>query len=102
MRPGLVTWTIRRECVAAFENELGMIHAVDQLTRANLGRSWFRRLAVAAQLYDLQCDIFRRNRGADGARKVAWQSVRRFLVPQWPWLIRRLTPEPISSKEVNP
>lgn len=88
-RAGRAVFTVLKLHRADFENELGMMHAVEQVTRANIGRSWLRRLCVCPQLFDLQMSIFHRTQPG-AARAIAWQTVRRMLTPRWGWLQKRL------------
>lgn len=97
-RAGRAKWTVLKLHRADFENELGMMHAVEQVTRANIGRSWLRRLCVCPQLFDLQCDIFRRTKGPE-AQSIAWQTVRRMLTPRWGWLQKRLLRSGVVSSK---
>lgn len=97
-RPGLVTWIIRKDHEEGFLVELGMITALDTLTRENIGRSWWRRLVIAGQIFDLQFDIRLRTLGEVEAARMAWRTVRLWLCPQWAWLQKRVEFTKISEK----
>lgn len=90
-RPGLATWLVRKECAPEFERELALINLVKELVSKNAGANLLRRIAIAAQIYDAQCDIYLRRRGPAAARKIARYSVTMWILPEClgAWLHRR-------------
>lgn len=107
-RPGRQAWWVRRDCRPAFEDELLRIHAVEEVVRTNASAGLLRRLAVAAQVYDLQRDIHQRRRGPQVAAGIARRAAVRFVAPRWEWLQKRLprilpldSPQQVSEKEAQ-
>lgn len=82
-RAGRLAWVVGKTCKAAFELELLRIMAVENVVRENVAAGLLRRLAVAAQIYDLTADIHRRTKGERLARRLARRAVVVFLAPRW-------------------
>jgi hypothetical protein len=83
MRKGRTSYFVLKECASHFEAELIRIRAVEDLARTNAGAGLFRRLAIAAQFYDLQRDIYSRRKGIEAARRIARHCVVMWILPRW-------------------
>lgn len=89
-RPSRVSWQVLKTCAPHFEAELVCIHAVEDIARQSVEHGWWWKLGRAAQIYDLQKQIYARRKGEAQAEKIARRCVLLLLAPRWLSLKLRL------------